>query len=528
MSQSARYLKPNIALEPLYNQWWAWPYLISPVTAPLMVANNHVKIMQSFVEQPALHVAALSNPALAGGPYLAHGVDKAGAVGELLARTRKDGADLLQFAQAVTDLHKLLAASNGYSLEEVYQQVPDLLRGYVELTYNVANQASPRFLEALLYRSPYYREASQSLLVRTLENDARPYSFSTPRLDGDPGLHLRVPYRHEALDTLFAMRATPGPVEPVREALGLGAEAQFSALFTDDAPPPSVRYEGPGVRVRYFGHACVLLESRRVSILTDPCVSYAIPNQLPRYTAADLPPRIDYVLITHGHADHLMLEPLLALRGRIGTVIVPASSGGRLVDPSLKLLLRALGFRRVVEIQDLETMELPGGEIMGVPFLGEHCDLEIRAKIAHLIKLEGRSFLMAADSNAIEPRIYDHLRDAVGELDALFLGMESEGGLMSWMYGPLMPAPLARKMDQSRRLSGSNGARAIAIVERLQPRQIYVYAMGREPWFGHLMALAYTEASPQLVEVRKLLGYCREHGLTAEMPYGQAEIMFSA
>ncbi len=529
MSQPARYLKPNVAVEPLYNQWYAWWYLVAPATAPLMVANLHVKIMQSFVANPAVHVAALSNPALIGGPYLAHGVDKVGAVSELLARTQNEAKASLQFAQAVVELHKLLAAPAGHSLEELYKQVPDLLRGYVELTYDLANRAAPRFLEALLYRSPHYREAAQSLLFRTHHGDARPYVFSTPRLGDAAGLHVPLPFRHEALDTLFAMRDTPGPVEPLREALGIapGDAERFSALFTEEAPPRSVRYDGPGVRVRYFGHACLLVESRDTSILTDPCVSYAVPGELPRYTAADLPPRIDYVVLTHAHADHLMLETLLALRGRIGTIVVPASSGGRLADPSLKLLLRAVGFRRVVEIEELESIELPDGELVGLPFFGEHCDLEIRSKIAHLIKLSGRSFLMAADSNAIEPRVYDHVRGAIGAIDALFIGMESEGGPMSWMYGPLMPAPLPRKMDQSRRLNGSNSGRAIEIIERLSPRHVYVYAMGREPWLGHVMAMGYTEASPQIVEARKLLAWCRERGLTADMPYGQAEFLFA-
>ncbi|MGZ3460782.1 MAG: hypothetical protein ACXU86_20020, partial [Archangium sp.] len=45
MSSPALYLKQNVAAEPLYNQWYAWWYLLAPANAPLYVANHHVKIM---------------------------------------------------------------------------------------------------------------------------------------------------------------------------------------------------------------------------------------------------------------------------------------------------------------------------------------------------------------------------------------------------------------------------------------------------------------------------------------------------
>jgi L-ascorbate metabolism protein UlaG (beta-lactamase superfamily) len=261
-----------------------------------------------------------------------------------------------------------------------------------------------------------------------------------------------------------------------------------------------------------------------VSILTDPVVSYDFPSDFPRYTHADLPEKIDYALITHGHADHLMFETLLQLRQRIGTVVVPAAAGGGQADPSLKLMLQQLGFKNVVALSEMDSLALPDGAITGLPFIGEHADLNIQAKIAHLVRLKGRSMLMAADSNALEPRMYDHVHKMVGDIDVLFLGMESEGGPLSWLYGPLMPTPLPRKMDQSRRLNGSNAARGTEIVRRLKPKQVHIYAMGREPWLGHIMVLGYHENAPQLVEARKLMAYCTEHGIGSSLPYGQAEM----
>jgi L-ascorbate metabolism protein UlaG (beta-lactamase superfamily) len=529
MTATGLYLKHNVAIEPLYNQWYAWWYLVAPATAPMIVANQHLKIMQSFVSAPDIHVAALKNPALRGGPYINYGSDKVDGIRQLLERTTREQASSLQFAQAVLELEKTLATvPPASSLEPYYRKVPDLLQGYVELVYDLNNRPSLRFVEGLLYKSLHYKESSQSLSFRVLEGDTRPYVYSTPRLGGDGTLQVHRPFRHEALDRLFSMRDTPGPVEPLREALGLSSEEAplFASFFTEQPPRPyPPRYQGPGIRVRYFGHACVLLETSKVSILTDPVISYAYAADQERFTLADLPERIDYALLTHGHADHLMLETLLQLRTRIGTLVVPRSGGGSLADPSLKLLLRSCGFRHVVEIDEMETLEVPGGSLTGLPFFGEHGDLDIRAKIAHLVQLEGRSLLMAADSNAIEPRMYDHVRAAVGSIDVLFIGMESEGAPMSWIYGPLLPAPLPRKADQTRRLNGSNAERAMEIVNRLGPRQVYVYAMGREPWLGHIMAMGYTESSPQLIESRKLLEYCKGKGLTAGMPYIRDELV---
>jgi len=70
MSAVNVYLKPNVLVEPLFNRWYAWTYLIAPATAAMFTANSHLKIMQSFIQAPQIHVAALKNPAMRGGPFI--------------------------------------------------------------------------------------------------------------------------------------------------------------------------------------------------------------------------------------------------------------------------------------------------------------------------------------------------------------------------------------------------------------------------------------------------------------------------
>ena len=187
-----------------------------------------------------------------------------------------------------------------------------------------------------------------------------------------------------------------------------------------------------------------------------------------------------------------MFETLLQLRHRIRNIVVPKSSGGVLADPSLKLILQNIGFSQITEIDEMEVIEVEGGALTGLPFLGEHADLNIRTKMAHLISLQGKSILCAADSNNLEPRLYEHVHQLVGDVDVIFLGMECDGGPLSWLYGPLLTQPLARKQDQSRRLNGSDHQGII--IDCLRPSQVYVYN-GPEPWPTHRLP-SNTETSP--------------------------------
>jgi L-ascorbate metabolism protein UlaG (beta-lactamase superfamily) len=522
------YLKPNVLAEPLIGGWYAWTHLIPPANAGMNVVDRHLKIMRSFVQAPQLHVAAVNNPAMLGGPFVKYGPERVNDVKQLIAWTESEQRQLIVLAGAIKELDGLLAReAKGYSLEPLYARVPEPLRGYVELVYDLNCAPSCRFIEPLLYHSSYYHPAYQRIALSLTERDGdRPFVLSTPRLAEAGTLMIDLPFADPALDELFKLKRQPQTRGYVKELLRLGdaGDEMLDRFLTTEPPAPYSRYDGDGVRTRYFGHACILVESKQVTILSDPVISYEVHSDLPRYTYADLPEVIDYVVITHNHQDHVLIETMLQLRHKIGTVVVPRSGGGGLQDPSLKLALERIGFRSVREIGELETLEIDGGAITGVPFMGEHSDLDIRTKMAYLVKLGQGSLMLAADSCNVEPKIYEHVHQLTGDVDILFLGMECDGAPLSWLYGPLLTRPLDRKMDHSRRLSGSNYERGIDIVNRFSCREAYVYAMGMEPWLRYIMAKEYTPQSDPIIASNRLIEDCRSRGITAERLFGEREI----
>jgi L-ascorbate metabolism protein UlaG (beta-lactamase superfamily) len=528
MSDEPVFLKPNVVTEPLVDQWYAWTHLIPPATAAMNIANRHLRIMESYVNSPSVHRAAVKNPAMAGGPFVDYEEERVDEVAALIECTRRDRRDLLRLAEAIEQLDELLRReADGSSLEPLYGRVPDLLKGYVELVYDLNSQPSFRIIESLLYRSRFHDTSAQSLVLSVLAQDGRPFMLSTPRLPRRDELQLRVPFASQALDELFQARRRPVTIARLWEALGSDGppDPRFSNCFTPRRPPSYEPYRGKGVRWRYFGHACILIETQDVSILLDPVLSYSYEADIPRYTYEDLPDSIDYALITHNHQDHILIETILQLRHQVKHFVVPRNGGGALQDPSVKLLLQHIGFGNVLELDELESIPIPMGSITGLPFLGEHADLNVRTKLGWLLELKNHKFLFAADSCNVEPRLFEHIHDVVGDVDVLFLGMECDGAPLSWIYGALLTRPLERKKDHSRRLAGSNFQRGMAIVRQLNCREVYVYAMGLEPWLSYVMRARYTDKSNPIVDSTRLVEECNRLGVTSDRLFGKKEFI---
>jgi L-ascorbate metabolism protein UlaG (beta-lactamase superfamily) len=514
--------------EPLVDRWYAWSHLIPPATAARNITERHLKIMESYLECPEAHEAAVDDPSLVGGPYMDFDRNRADDVQALRERTLHERSQLIALSRAIESLDETLRKkANGYCLEGLYAEVPDCLRGYVEIVYDLNNQPSFRLIEPLLYRSALYDDSLQTVMLSEIGSDDRPFVMSTPRLDKGRSVELRMPFASERYDQLFRMKREPRPLAAIREALELNGEDSglFASFFTADPPKRYVRYDGPGARWRYFGHACILMETRDVSVLLDPVLSYTYDSTISRYTYEDLPDHIDFVLITHNHQDHILFETLLQLRHRIGTIVVPRNGGGALQDPSIRLLLRQCGFRNIIELSEMEEITLDGVTITAVPFLGEHADLNVLTKSAYLLRLGNHRLLFAADSCNVAPELYKHVHRELGDVDALFLGMECDGAPLSWLYGPLLTQRLERSKDHSRRLAGSNYERAIAIVDVFGCKEVYVYAMGQEPWLNHVMGIKYTDKSNPIIQSDKLIETCTARGITAERLFGEKEIL---
>jgi L-ascorbate metabolism protein UlaG (beta-lactamase superfamily) len=524
------YLKPNLVIEPLYDRWYAWSHLISPATAAMNLIGRHLAIMDSYIAAPDVHAQAVLNPKMRGGPFMDLGGGRVDEVKELGEKTRERQSDIINFANAIKELDNRLAEeAKGSALESMYSKVPNILKGFVELYYDRQNIPGFRLYESLLYKSKFYNKDSQSIAIWLTNNDHRPFCLSTPRLESPDVLHLAIPFDSKAIDDLAKMRRVPQELSYIKELLSVPDDKMqlFSTFFTEEKPAPYQKYQGDKIRMRYFGHACILIETKDVSVLLDPLISYyGYHSEVNHFSEMDLPKVIDYVLITHNHQDHILLETLLPLRHRIGKLIVPRTCSGRLEDPDLELMFKAIGFDQVMSIDEMETLTFSDSQITGIPFMGEHADLNIRNKSCYVFNAGSFKLLFLADSRVSEPILYEHIHDAIGDVDVMFMGMECDGAPLTWLYGPLITKKISREQDNSRRLAGSDCQRAMALVNIFNPSETYVYAMGLEPWVEFISSIKYTDESNPIVQSNHLVNQCREKGVIAERLYGEKELLY--
>lgn len=141
-----------------------------------------------------------------------------------------------------------------------------------------------------------------------------------------------------------------------------------------DAAPPRVVSSAPldgldrdGLAAIWLGHASVLMRLGDLTILTDPVfsdriglkvgpVTFGIPRLAPVPVYAQHLPRIDLILLSHAHFDHLD-RPTLSRLASPHTTVVTARSTAGLIPP---------GFGRVVELDWSKDIQLDGVNISAV------------------------------------------------------------------------------------------------------------------------------------------------------------------
>lgn len=516
------YLKENVFINPLINNWYAWPYLFPPVTFAMYAQKTHKRLMSSFVNNYEVHILANQNSKFTGGEFVDCRAEQVEDIRQLLIRMDEQLPFLQDIVAGVDELNKLVSNHNsGMSIENLYAQIPELLKGYVELTMDLYHQPSFRLIEGLLYKSSYYRKDLQSVAFGLLGDDyKRQFIFSTPVLPQDDNLFVRAPFDSVVWDKVFAARTMPMARDEVDELFaGLSVQGGLSIedLFTQEPPQLLHNKVEEGVRFTYTGHAGLLIESSKVNIMIDPIIPPRTQNNYQDVISfSELPESIDYVLITHNHSDHVQIETLLQLRHKIKKIVVPTNNGGSLADPSLKLMLKNLNFD-VIAVEDMEELSFPAGKIVALPFLGEHGDLNIRSKSAWLVDIEGKKIFAGADSANLESAMYQYIKQLVGDIDILALGMECVGAPYTWCYGALTTSVISKEIKESRRLNGSGYEKAKQMVDIFQPKKMFIYALGIEPWFKYFMGLEYNENSEQIVQSQKMVQYCHKKAIQVKL-----------
>ena len=531
MDAKKYYLKENVYVEPLINNWYAWPNLIPPFQYAMYMTRTHMRLMKSFIKNYKLHILGNQNKTMAGGGEFVDLSETHVQDVQRLLDDLESQRHFIEISEAIEELNGLsIEHTDGTSLEVLYEQVPEPLKGFVELNMDAYHNPGFRLIEGLIYNSSYYDTGLQTVSLGLLEDDTkRPFVLSTPRLPDDKHLHIKQPFASKFWDKLFSARTNPLSLEEIELLFGDSSnigQLDKMSLFTTDKPVIHDRIaesEG-GVRITYTGHAGLIIETDKVSILVDPVISSVnSENRGISFSFADLPDTIDYVCITHNHSDHVHIETLLQIRHKIKNVLVPKNNGGSLLDPSLKLILTQLGFN-VREMDDMENIQVADGIITSVPFLGEHGDLNIRSKTGWFFNLLDKRIYAGADSANLEPRMYRHIHQITGDLDVMAIGMECVGAPFTWLYGAMITEKVSNKIKQSRRLNGVDCRTAIQMLEIFKAKKVLIYALGLETWLGYFMGLDYQDDSEQIVQSSQFLDHCKGLDIPAKRLMGKYEV----
>ena len=130
-------------------------------------------------------------------------------------------------------------------------------------------------------------------------------------------------------------------------------------------PPPASSIEP---LISWLGHATFLLQLDGINIITDPIffnIMRSFRRLAPMPFAPEQLPKIDYILLSHNHHDHLDVQTLKLLVPHKPTILAPKGHAW----------LKKIGFNHVIEKTwgETETITTPNNQKLTLTFLpAEH------------------------------------------------------------------------------------------------------------------------------------------------------------
>jgi L-ascorbate metabolism protein UlaG (beta-lactamase superfamily) len=180
------------------------------------------------------------------------------------------------------------------------------------------------------------------------------------------------------------------------------------------------------IAITFVNHATFLIQVGGIAILTDPMWSErASPFRRigPKRVRApgvgfDALPRIDIVLLSHNHYDHLDVATLVRLRARFDPTVLAAAGDGRLIAP--------LGFARTHELDWWERVRLNDG--LAITFVpAQHFsarglfDRQMSLWGGYVIESRGRHIYFGGDTGYSSH--FADIRNRLGSPDIAILGI---------------------------------------------------------------------------------------------------------